>query len=189
MLAGISSSLSIALVGCLGGGQPLGNGETSSSGTVNDLAYSATVLEQRSTDSPARIRTELTNSSEQEIEISAKETIVLRYNNGPGFKIILLPKTDVGPNDPPEEASGECWRYSKNNLLARDIEVWHSVNSKEAFRETYSVFTKSDDTQCLVSGEYWFTDTIQDRENNKLGLLLNISISNSNITVEADEKI
>ena len=103
MLAGISSSLSITLVGCLGGGRSLGNGETSSSfsGTVDDLTYSATVLEQRSTDSPARIQTELTNSGEQEIEISAKETIVLRYDNGPGFKIILLPKTDVGPNDPP----------------------------------------------------------------------------------------
>ena len=190
MLAGILSSLSIALVGCFGGGRPLGNGETSSSsGTVDDLAYSATVLEQRSTDSPARIRTELTNSGEQEIEISAKETIVLRYNNGPGFKIILLPKTDVGPNDPPEETSGECWRYSKNNLLARDIEMWHSINSGEAFRETYSVFTKGDDTQCLASGEYWFTDTIQDREDNKLELLLNISISDSNITVEADEEI
>ena len=67
--------------------------------------------------------------------------------------------------------------------------MWHSINSKEAFRETYSVFTKSDDTQCLASGEYWFTDTIQDREDNKLELLLNISISDSNITVEADEEM
>lgn len=145
------------------------------------FAYFAEVVDQQSESTPATIRTKLTTES-GETEISSRETIVLRYEDGPGYNIILIPETDVGPNQPPEGPSGGCWRYTDNDFLARDMEEWHSVDSSEGFQETYSLFTRGEGGHCLPDGDYLFVSTIRDKSRNELQVFVDISITDGHVS-------
>lgn len=147
------------------------------------FSYSAAVVEQQSATTPATIRTTLT-TDRGESQISARETIVLRYDDGPGYDVLLFPDTDVGPNDPPAEPSEGCWRYTDSDLLARDIEEWHTVDSGDGFRETYRLFTRGADGQCLPDGDYRFLADVRDGTRNELQVVVAVSISDGQVSVD-----
>lgn len=149
----------------------------------HSLAYSAEVVDQQSGTTPATIRTVLTTES-GETEISARETIVLRYDDGPDYNVLLFPDTEVGPNDPPDEHSEGCWRYTDSDFLARDVEERHSVDSGDGFQETYSLFTRGEDRQCLPDGDYRFVADIQDESGDELQVLVEVSITDDHVSVD-----
>lgn len=155
---------------------------------VDDLSYSAGVRDQQSSSTPATIRTELTNNSESRTTFGARETIVLGYGDGPGNWILPFPETNVGPNDPPTEANDGCWRYTDEYFHARDEEVWHTIEAGRSFQETYRLFTWGDDRTCLPEGDYRFSATIRDEEENELQVILEITISNGHVSVDASDQ-
>lgn len=197
------------LAGCTTGGNPGRGGtdaltETASpagqdgSGTgaptgaatagVDALSYSAAVVEQQSSSTPATIRAELANTSESEARFGARETIVLGYEAGPGNRVLPFPETEVGPNDPPEEASDGCWRYTDEYFHARDVEEWHTIDPEGAFQETYRLFTWGEDRTCLPDGDYRFAETIRDEETNELQVTVEISLTDDHVTVDASDR-
>lgn len=172
LLASVAGAGAAVLPGCA----RIGLGDRS-------FSYTATVVEQQSATTPATIRTTLTTDS-GETQISTRETIVLRYDDGPGYDVLLFPDTDVGPNDPPTESSDGCWRYTDSDLLARDIEKWHAVDSEDGFRETYRLFTRGADGRCLPDGDYRFAADVRDETRDELQVVLAVSIADGQVSVE-----
>lgn len=172
LLAGVAGAGAAVLPGCA----RIGFGERS-------FSYTATVVEQRSATTPATIRTTLT-TDRGKAQIRAGETIVLRYDDGPGYDVVLFPDTDVGPNDPPAEPSDGCWRYTDPDLLARAIEEWHTVDSGDGFQETYRLFTRGADGQCLPDGDYRFAADVRDETRDELQVAVAVSITDSEVSVE-----
>lgn len=163
--------------------RPTASPESSHAG-INELSYSAEVLEQQSPSTPATIRSELTNTSEQDAKIAARETIVLRYDDGPDYNLLLFPETEIGPNDPPNDSDEGCWRYTDSDVLARDIEEWHTIESGGAHQETYRLFTRGEDRMCLPDGAYQFTATVRDEDHTELQVSVAVSITDSHVSVE-----
>lgn len=147
------------------------------------LSYAADVVSQQSGSTPAAIRTALTTNG-WKTKIAARETIVLYYEDGPGYDVLLFPETDVGPNTPPAEPEDGCWRYTESDLLARDIEEWHTVDSDDGFQETYRLYTRGEDGPCLPDGDYRFAATIRDGTRDELAVTVDISITDGHVSAD-----
>lgn len=178
----------VASAGCLGRGR---NGEEPTTTTVtgiDDLSFSASVDEQQTADTPATIDAALRNTGESTVRIRAIETITPRYEDGPGYNVLLFPKKEVGPNDPPEESTNGCWRYTDSDYLTRDIAETHTIDPGKALRERYRVFTRGEDRPCLPDGEYRFTDSVRDENDNELQLIIDVSITDGRVSVDGTDE-
>lgn len=162
----------LPLTGCLGRDE-----------TATRLSYSAEVVNQRSASSPATIVAELNNNSVLPAQIIARETIVLELEDGPNHNLLLLPDTEVGRNNPPEEPIEGCWRYTDGMYTYRDIALEHTILPFGNFEETYSLFTVGRETQCLPDGEYRFRGSVSDGNENELQLVLEISIKERHVSI------
>ena len=119
VLASLAAGGWTGLAGCSIPGRD-GTPTESPAATVADLSYAAEVLEQPSTAAPATIRATLTNEAWTTGRIGTRETVALRFADGPEYAVLLFPETPVGPNEVPSEPSAGCWRYTDADHLVRD---------------------------------------------------------------------
>jgi hypothetical protein len=125
---------------------------------MDQLQFSAEVTKQASDDRPTRIHAELRNDGRGTVKFVTGPTIVPRLESG--FEPVLLyPDTRIG-NNPEPEYSNNCWRYEDDVLLEYDEAIGHELSGDEVYEETYSLYTVSEETECLPAGEYRFTDEI-----------------------------
>lgn len=188
LLTGVSVAGTSAFTGCFGRGQEEKEPSETPVISMDDLSFTAEVVEQQSENSPTTIIAELTNNSENEARISAQDTIVPRFEDGPDYHVILFPETDVGPNNPPDDSNEGCWRYTDDDFLARDVQKWHTIRPGDALQETYRIFTRGEDGPCLPDGEYQFTDVIQNERENEMQLIIEVSITEGMTAVEGEQR-
>lgn len=127
--------------------------------TGGPLTFGARVVDQPSTDSPATIRTALTNAGERPVMVGTGPTLVFRagqhaFEHG----IVLSPETYVGPNETPDAPADGCWRYTDDDFLVQDVREWHTLDPDESFVEHQRVYTVGTGGPCLPTGEYRFGD-------------------------------
>lgn len=176
LLAGISLAGTVGVAGCSLRGQRESTPADTPTATLDDLSFAAEVVAQRTTDAPASLRAALANEGEGPCRIGTGETIVPSYETGPGDDVLLLPGTDVGPNDRPDELIDGCWRYTDDHLLTRDIVEWRELAPGDSLEETYDLLTRGEEGPCLPAGEYRFADTIQ-RPNGDAELIVRVDVS------------
>lgn len=188
-LAGLAVAGWTGLAGCSIRGQDDRTPTETPPGTVEDLSYAAEVIEQPSTEAPARIRAELANHGESRVRVESRETIALGFEYGPEYAVLLFPETPVGPNGTPSEPAEGCWRYTDGDYLVRDLAVFHEVEPGDTFVETYRLYTRGEERTCLPDGQYGFGETVRDGAKGELEVRIDVAIDGGHVEVEAAERL
>lgn len=177
---GVAGGLLPALSGCLGGEaapSTATDAPTTPAETSGPLSFDVAVGEQSAVETPATIRTTLTNTGENAVEVGTGPTLVFRTENAFEYGLLLYPQTNIGPNTTPDGRTDGCWRYTDERFLVRDVREWQRLEPEGTMEELHHVYTVGTDPLCLPEGEYPFVDEVAvDDESRLLELTVTLSI-------------
>lgn len=160
------AALSVAIGGCHAdpddlAGSPDRSDSKTAPGSLEDLAFEATVTGQASDRRPAMVETSLTNHGPNPITVGTGPTLVFRAaGDALDTDLLLYPDADVGPNETPTEPRDGCWRYTDDRFLVRDILEQHRLDPGNGITERHRIYTSCADCRCRPEGEYSFRESV-----------------------------
>lgn len=170
LLQSCGAVLGVAIAGCpaepddLSGSPDRSKSETPS-GSLEDLAFEATVTGQGSDRRPPMVETGLTYHGPDPITVGTGPTLVFRAaGDALDTDLLLYPEADVGPNETPTEPRDGCWRYTDDRFLVQDILEQHRLEPGDAITERHRIYTTCSDCRCRPPGEYSFGDSVVDAD-------------------------
>lgn len=140
------------------------------------LSFDATVERQPSPTAPAEVRVALRTTSGP-FEVRFGPALLFSDGTGPPSRDVwILPETDVGPNDPPDEATDGCWRYTAERYVESSPPEGRPLAPDAPLTERYRLYTLGTDGPCLPDGRYRFDGPLElPNERVTLGLTLSLS--------------
>lgn len=149
------------------------------------------MTDESSAETPAKLRTELTNAGDGPVKFYTGPTLVFRAD-GDAFEhgVLLYPDEFVGPNETPTEPSGDCWRYTDDDYLVQQQAVGRTLEPERSLTETHSVYTVGEETPCLPDGEYAFYDEVwRERESETMALAVTLTVEGGTLEATASESM
>ena len=160
-------------------------------GSLNQLQVDATVIQKASTSSPARIQTTLTNMGDEPVEFGTGTTLIFHHEGDlADATVILYPESYIGPNETPEEATNDCWRYTDNKMLVQGALAIRNLAPGESFAEVQKLYTVGPNAPCRPDGEYQFSTHVSGQNGSRgLVLKLTLSIGDETLQVTTSERM
>jgi hypothetical protein len=157
--------LASGLAGCLGGSdgtRPSGTGgpgvDIVSTDDGIDLPIRPTVevvREAATPEHPPRLRTTLTNTSDEQIGVGEGRAVHFEYVTDASGALILLP----GESEHEYPAESDCWRLTDGISVTEEYRTF-AIESGGATSRPVDLYATPDVDGCLPVGEYRFETTI-----------------------------
>lgn len=154
---------------------------TEAPGPIPTLELHGTVL-SATADGPPTVEATLRNPSDRPVRVGMGPALLFtdgtrgldRWDEA----LAIVPEDDGVLVETPTERDGECWRLPGDEQpRIQSILDWRDLDGGDSISETYAVYTRGEDTECLPEGTYTFRDVISVRsESNGATLALELSI-------------
>ena len=113
------------------------------------------VREAATTEHPPRLRTTLTNTSEEAVSVGEGRAVHFEYVTADSGTLILLPP--AGDNDYPAEP--DCWRLTDGIATTEEYRTFE-IAAGESSSRPVDLYATTEADGCLPVGEYRFETTI-----------------------------
>lgn len=144
----------------------------SSRGGLQELTLSGDVLHQPSSDHPGRVEATLSVTGNGPVTVLMGPALLLTAVDGAESSVFLQPQSDVGDVPAGRLTDGGCWKIADGERLEyRSSIESYVVRPDSPVTETYDVYTRGSQTQCLPTGAHWFEDTVSGESESSEALL------------------
>jgi len=113
------------------------------------------VREAATTEHPPRLRTTLTNTSDEAVSVGEGRAVHFEYVTADSGTLILLPP--AGDNDYPAEP--DCWRLTDGIATTEENRIFE-IAAGESSSRPVDLYATTEADGCLPVGEYRFETTI-----------------------------
>ena len=148
--------------------------ETTQSLPDGTFSFEAEVLSQATASRPSRVAARLTNETDRRVSLRMGPALLFSDTAGGEVRtprpLVVLPETNVGPNEPPSGRVDGCWRWESERFVQSILETY-PLDPGESVFERYDVYTSASADECFPPGEYYLDD-VADVSGGRLTLTL-----------------
>lgn len=155
---------------------------TDAPGPIPTLELHGTVLSAATADGPPTVEATLRNPSDRPVRVGMGPALLFSDDtssiDGWSDAVAIVPEDDGVLVETPTEQDGDCWRLPEDEQpRIQSILDWRDLDGGGSMSETYAVYTRGEDAECLPEDTYVFEDVISVRsESNPATLALELSI-------------
>lgn len=155
---------------------------TEAPGPIPTLELHGTVRSAATADGPPTVEAALRNPSDRPVRVGMGPALLFSDNSGRLDRwdeaVAIVPEDDGVLVETPSERDGECWRLPEDEQpRIQSLLDWRDLAGGASISETYAVYTRGEDAECLPEGTYVFEDVISVRSgSNPATLALELSI-------------
>ncbi|TQQ83748.1 hypothetical protein EGH24_02905 [Halonotius terrestris] len=162
----LGTALLVGLAGCIGGDddetRPTGTGGpgVSIASVTDDLDIPIDVAvelvrDAATAEQPPRLRTTLTNTSDEPVQVGEGRAVHFEYVNDTDGLLTLLPA--ASPDEYPVEP--DCWRLTDGIAITEEYRTFELAAGESQSRDV-DLYATQDADGCLPVGEYSFETTV-----------------------------
>ena len=156
----------------------------------DSLSYTASIAEQQTSKSPARVKAVLENTGSEPIQVFLGPTLMFSDDSADlawSNEIILDPEKS-GVETPGEKQKRDgCWMYALNSeQIIQSLLQPKTIEPDSSIAETYKLYTKKGLGKCLPEGTYRYEDEISVGDESRSVLTSLILHINNNQKLSAD---
>lgn len=156
--------------------------DTADPGPIPMLELHGAVVSEATGGGPPTVEATLENPSDRPVRVGMGPALLFSDNSGrlDGWDeaVAIVPEDDGVLVETPTERAGDCRRLPEDEQpRIQSILDWRDLDGGASMSETYAVYTRGEDTECLPEGTYTFRDVISVRsESNTATLALELTI-------------